>query len=74
MYIKVKMSQTDQSTLKFMDKQISSTHCIDFLGVTLDSTLSLQGHITKVIAKLNSACFAITTLKMFLTTENLRMV
>jgi hypothetical protein len=57
-----------------MDKQISSTHCIDFLGVTLDSTLSWQGHITKVITKLNSACFAIRILKSFLTIEDLRTV
>jgi hypothetical protein len=45
MYFKVKMSQTDQSPLKHMNKQINSTHCIDFLGVSLDSTLSWQGHI-----------------------------
>jgi hypothetical protein len=70
MYFKAKMSQSDQSTLKFMDKQINSTHCIDFVGVTL----SWQGHITRVITKLNSACFAIRTLKFFLTIENLRTV
>jgi hypothetical protein len=40
MYFKAKISQTDQSTLKFMEKQINSTHCTDFLGVTLNSTLS----------------------------------
>jgi hypothetical protein len=57
-----------------MDKQINSTHCIDFLEVTLDSTLSWQGHITKVSTMLNSACFAIRTLKLFLSTEDLRMV
>ncbi|PNF16664.1 hypothetical protein B7P43_G06414, partial [Cryptotermes secundus] len=72
-YFKAKMSQSDQSTLKFMDKQINSTYCIDFLGVTLDSTF-WQGHITRVITKLNSACSAIRTLKLFLTIENLRMV
>jgi hypothetical protein len=74
MYFKVKMSQSDQSTLNFMDKQINSTHCIDFLGVALDSTLSCQDHITKVITKLNSACFAIRILKSFLTIEDLRTV
>jgi hypothetical protein len=74
MYIKVKMSEIDQSSLKFMDKQINSTHCIDFLGVTLDSTLSWQGHITKAITKLNSVCFAIRSLKLFLPIEDLRTV
>jgi hypothetical protein len=67
------MSQTDQFSLKFMDKQINSSHCIDFLGVTLDSTLSCQGHIAKVITKLNSACFAIRSLKLFLSIEDLRI-
>jgi hypothetical protein len=74
MYFKAKMSQIYQSSLEFMDKQIYSTHCIDFLGVTLDSALSWQGHITKVITKLNSACFAIRSLKLFLTIEDLRIV
>jgi hypothetical protein len=57
-----------------MDKQINSTNCIDFLRVTFDSTLSWQEHITKVITKLNSACFAIRILKSFLTIEDLRTV
>jgi hypothetical protein len=30
------MDQVDQSTLKYRDKQINSTHCTDLLGVTLD--------------------------------------
>jgi hypothetical protein len=63
-----------QSTLKYMDKQINTTLCTEFLGVTLDSTLSRQGQITKVIAKLNSACFAIRVLKLFLNIEDLRIV
>jgi hypothetical protein len=74
MYFKAKTSQIDQSSLKFMDKQINSTHCIDFLGVTLDSTLSWQGHITKVNTKLNSTCFAVRSLKLFLTIKDLRIV
>jgi hypothetical protein len=74
MYFKAKTDQLDQSTLKYRDKQIYSTHCIDFLGVTLDSKLSCQGHITKVITKITSACFAFKTLRLFLTIEDLRMV
>jgi hypothetical protein len=74
MYFKAKVDQVDQSTLKCRDKQINSTHCIDFLGVILNSTLSWQGHTTKVIAKINYACFAFRTLRLFLTIEDLRMV
>jgi hypothetical protein len=42
--------------------------------VTLDSTLSWQGHINKVITKLNSACFVIRSLKLFSTIEDLKIV
>jgi hypothetical protein len=68
------MSQVDQSTLKYVDTQINTSLCTEFLGVTLDSTLSWQGQVTKVIAKLNSACFAITALKLFLNIEDIRIV
>jgi hypothetical protein len=74
MYFKMKMSQIDQYPLKYINKQINRTHCIDFLGVSLDSTLSWQGYINKVITKLNSACFAIRSLKLFLTIQDLRIV
>jgi hypothetical protein len=37
-------------------------------------TLSWQGHINKLITKLNSACFAIRSLKLFLTIEDIKIV
>jgi hypothetical protein len=76
MYFKMKTSQIDNSSVKYTNKQINSTHYIDFLGFTLDSTLSWQGYINKLITKLNSACFAITrrSLKLFLTIEDLKIV
>jgi hypothetical protein len=67
----MKMSQTGQSPLEYMNKQINSTLCIDFLGVSLDSIPCWQGHINKVITKLHSACFAISSLKLFLTIADL---
>jgi hypothetical protein len=47
---------------------------MDFLGVSLDLTLSWQGHITKTIKKLNSACFAIRSLKSLLSINDLKMI
>jgi hypothetical protein len=70
MYFKTKTRLIDNSLIKYMNKQINSTYYTDFLGVTLDSTLSWQGHIKKVITKLNSACFVIRSLKLFLTIED----
>jgi DNA mismatch repair ATPase MutS len=59
MYFKMKKSLIDNSPIKYMNKQTNSAYSTDFLGVTLHSTLSWQGHINKVITKLNSACFVI---------------
>jgi hypothetical protein len=47
---------------------------MDFLGLTLDATLSWVGHTNKIIPKLNSACFAFRTLKLFLSIEELKTV
>jgi hypothetical protein len=47
---------------------------MDFLGLTLDTTLSWVGRIHKIIPKLNSACFAFRTLKLFLSIEELETV
>jgi hypothetical protein len=74
MYFKTKTSQTDNSPIKYINTQINSAHYTEFLGVTLDSTLSWQGHISKTITKLNSACFAIRSLNFLLTTEDLKIV
>jgi hypothetical protein len=49
-------------------------HNMDFLGLTLDTTLSWVGHINKIIPELNSACFPFRTLKLFLSIEELKTV
>jgi hypothetical protein len=69
----MKTSQIDNSPHKVY-KDSNSTHCMDILGVTLDSTLSWQGHVNKMIMKLNSACFAIRSLKSLLTIDDLEIV
>jgi hypothetical protein len=74
MYFKTKTSQADDSPIKYNNNQINSTYYVAFLGLTLDATLLWVGHINKTIPKLNSACFAIRTLKSFLSTEELRII
>jgi hypothetical protein len=63
----------ENSPIKYRNAQINSTQCTDFLGVMLDLTLSWKGHISKTIKKLNSACFAIRSLKVFLTINDLKL-
>jgi hypothetical protein len=74
MYFKTKTSQVDDTPIKYNNNQINSTYYVDFLGLTLDATLLWVGHINMAIPKLNSACFAIQTLKSFLPTEELRII
>jgi hypothetical protein len=71
MYFKTKTSQIDNCPIKYINTQINGAHYKDFLGVTLDSTLFWQGHISKTTTKLNSACFVIRSLNLLLTTEDL---
>ncbi|PNF31336.1 hypothetical protein B7P43_G10907, partial [Cryptotermes secundus] len=62
------------SPIKYLHSDINSTQVMDFLGVSLDPSLSWQGHISKTIKKLNSACFAIRSLKSLLSINDLKMI
>ena len=46
---------------------ISNLNSTTFLGLTIDSTLSWKDHIAKLTSKLNKACYAIRTIKPFMT-------
>jgi len=46
----------------------------NFLGLTLDSTLSWKTHIDQLSSKLNLACYVIRSLKFVISTKNLRTI
>jgi len=54
--------------------QISNVCRKNFLGLTLDSTLSWKPHTDQLISKLNSACYVIRCLKSLAPLETLRMI
>jgi hypothetical protein len=54
--------------------QISNVHHTNFLGVTLDSTLSWKPHIDQLISKMNSACYVIRSLKSLIPLKTLRII
>jgi len=54
--------------------QIRNVCHTNFLGLTLDSTLSWKPHIDQLISKLNSACYVIRSLKSLIPLETLRMI
>jgi predicted membrane protein len=53
---------------------INNTSSTNFLGLTLDSTLSRKTHIEQLSFKLNSACYLIRSLRSIISTKNLRTI
>jgi len=45
-----------------------------FLGSIINNTLSCQNHIAALTSKLNKACYAVRSIKPFLSVDILRMI
>jgi hypothetical protein len=60
--------------INFENNYIVGTQNTTFLGLVIDNTLSWKTHIDSLLPKLSSACYAIRSLKSFMSLENLRMV
>jgi len=43
--------------------------CLKFLGLTVDTTLTWQHHISELITRLNKACYAIRLIKPFMSLD-----
>ena len=56
------------------NKKIANVYNTEFLGLTLDNTLSWRTHIDTIIPKLSSARFALRVIKPFLSLDSLKMV
>jgi len=56
------------------DKKIDNVYNTQFLGLTLDNTLSWRTHIGTIILKLSSASFALRVVEPFLPLDSLKMV
>jgi hypothetical protein len=56
------------------NKQITNTSNIKFLGLHIEETLSWTSHIDKLVTKLSPACYAIRTVKGFMSQEILKMI
>ena len=56
------------------DSIIPNVNSTKFLGLTIDSTFSWKGHILYLSTKLNTACYAIRTLKSFMSLKALKTV
>jgi len=60
--------------ISYKNRQISSIHSINFLGLVIDNNLSWHCHIHQMISKLNKTSYIIRSLKLLLSFESLKMV
>lgn len=60
--------------ISYKNKHIPNVTNTQFLGITLDNSLSWKDHIDGLKAKLCKACYAIRFLRHFVSQETLRMI
>ncbi|PNF17558.1 hypothetical protein B7P43_G15556, partial [Cryptotermes secundus] len=60
--------------ISYANKLICKVLDTKFLGIHVDSTLSWKIHIEQIIPKLNAACYAMRSIKPFMSQETLKMV
>jgi hypothetical protein len=65
---------TSDIQITYEDKQISIVNETKFLGLFINNNLSWKIHIECIKAKLSSACYAVRSVKPFLTINTLKMI
>ena len=70
----MKINQNYDIQTSYENKQIPKVQNIKFLGIIIDSNLSCKQHIDNIIPKLNKACFAIRSIKPFMSLEAMRLI
>jgi hypothetical protein len=53
---------------------ISNINSVKFLGLTVDTSLTWEHHINKIIAKMNSVCFALRSIKTVVSQKTIRII
>jgi len=67
------MNQIIGTQISFGNKHMTVINTTNFLGLTIDTSLSWKYHIEELKSKLNKACYAINSVKPFMSLEVLRM-
>jgi hypothetical protein len=70
----MKTNQKYDFQTSYENRQITEAHNIKFLWIVIDSNLSWKQHIDDIIPKLNKACFAIRSVKPFMSLEAMRLI
>jgi len=58
--------------VSFGDRKIATARSLKFLGLTIDTTLTWKHHNSELTTRLNKACFAIRSIKPFMSLDILR--
>ena len=74
MHVVTKISQDGYISVSYKNNQINSTHSINFLGLTMDTTLPWTAQIDQPIPKLNLACYVIRYLQSVMPTKVLKII
>jgi len=52
--------------VSFGNRKIAATQSLKFLGLTIDTSLTCKYHIGELTSRLNKACYAIRSVKPFM--------
>jgi len=69
-----KSNYTSEIQINYEDKQISIANETKFLGLFINNNLSWKTHIECIKSKLNSACYATSSVKPYVTINILKMI
>jgi len=58
--------------VSFGGRKIATAQSLKFLGLTIDTTLTWKHHISELTTRLNKACYAISSIKTFMSLDVLR--
>ena len=62
------------SNISYEDNSIITVSEIKFLGVNINNTVSWTLHVEKILPKLSSACFAMKSIKPFVSVKMLKII
>jgi len=58
--------------VSFVNRKIATAQSLKFLRLTIDTTLTWKHHIGELTSRLNKACYAIRSIKPFMSLDVLR--
>jgi hypothetical protein len=66
--------KVDDTFVSYDNYFISNINSLKFLGLTMDTSLTWEHHINKIIAKMNSVCFALRSIKTVVSQKTIRVI